>query len=216
MANLADISALVHRELGFRDRTLTPDLRLRRDLGIDGKRGERFLEAFGSCFSVDLGGFRPRRFFSVYEMDLGPYWPEFTWVFRWFNRRFRHAWDNALAYEISLAHLTEVAQQRRWFDPPPQPHLDRPRLSSPKADRAVAWLGSILLLPYRVLTIGIIAAIIFGSISSMIEALGALASMDWQRLLYATLAFAFFALFGVAIAYKTAQAIQTRLGDDPV
>ena len=79
------------------------------DLGIDGLDAESFMIEFSNHFNVDMTEFKPELYyFSEYELGN-----IFLSMYRSiFNRR-------ALKKRaFSLTHLAEVAERKKWFDPP--------------------------------------------------------------------------------------------------
>lgn len=212
-----DIASWV-REKAHVGRVVQATDRLRRDLGIDGARAAELMTAFAAAYVEDMGGYNHRRFFSSYDWG---WWgsdvfvlPEFTWLFRTINPSFRRAWDAAHTYEISIAHLTEVAQRRTWFDPPPVAHPPPIQVSSPLWQKRFEALGQILLLPFRIFWLAVMAAIFAAIGYSIWVGANALIQRDWSGALDALVGFALFATWALVILRKTAARIQARLGVD--
>ena len=191
-----------------------PGDKLRRDLGIDGRRAHRFMQAFADRFSVDMATYDHRRFFTAYDLDFGIATPDFTWLFLSINPGFRRAWNAAQTYEISVQHLAAVADRQSWFDPAPEPHSPPVEVSSPYWQRVFLDAWTMLVLPYRLFSLMLMAVIGWGVIYSLFAMARAAISQEWMGVLGAVLSGGVLAFWGAVILGKTARRIQARLGGD--
>lgn len=122
---LDEIKELVIAYTGAKPDKLTPETSLHGDLGLDGDTAAGFMAAFTNKFGVDMGGFYWLRYFSDEGFD--PLAPVLIAAARraspQFNRRFRAAL--AEEREITLGHLAEIAEAKRWAHPGPVHALAR-------------------------------------------------------------------------------------------
>ncbi|WP_395645485.1 hypothetical protein [Terricaulis sp.] len=113
----SEIAALAHAAALKRVDAVTPDMRLRADLGVDGDAARDFIGAFAARYEVDLDRLVWRRFFR--EEGFDPLAPALAFWLRRLDRDFAYRWSRAedAEREISIAHLARVAETKKWFDP---------------------------------------------------------------------------------------------------
>lgn len=106
--------ALAERVIGFladswrlrRDR-LRAETRLDEDLGMTGDDAADFLADFAREFEVDLAGI-------VFHRHFGPECGPMLFVPRWLEEEMRGLGD----YPVTVGHLIDVAEAKRWSCPP--------------------------------------------------------------------------------------------------
>lgn len=152
-----EIAAMAHARALKRVDEVTPAMRLRADLGIDGDAAQDFMTAFKEKYAVNLDRLVWRRYFR--EEGFDPLAPALVFWLRRFDRDFAHRWNAAenAEREISIAHLARVAQAKKWSDPSADA---RPEPGEPKHIGLLILRGVLSLAPIAlVLTLPVLMAL---------------------------------------------------------
>lgn len=155
----SEIVALAEACALKRVESVTPDMCLRADLGIDGAAAQDFMTAYKEKYGVNLDRLVWRRYFR--EEGFDPLAPALVFWLRRLDRDFSHRWTAAedAEREISIAHLARVAQAKKWSDPGADA---RPQPDAPKHFGFVVLRGLMTLPPIAlVLTLPVLMALMF-------------------------------------------------------
>lgn len=108
-ANLpARVVELVSEHSGIPADKLHAETRLEEDLRMTGDDAAEFLDAFAAAFDVDFTGIEFHKHFGP---ECGG--PIFLWP-----KRLKDALKDHGQYPVTIGHLVEVAQAKRWVCPP--------------------------------------------------------------------------------------------------
>jgi acyl carrier protein len=115
-----EIAALAAKHGETSADTITPQTRLAGDLGLDGDDAHEFVAAFSEHYGVDFDGFVWLRYFGDEGWDFLR--PTLVAAAKALSPAFARRWRAAqdAEREVTIAHLVEVAQAKRWRHPGPE------------------------------------------------------------------------------------------------
>lgn len=160
---------------------IVPDARLLSDFGLDGDDASGFMAAFTNKFGVDMSGFYWLRYFGDEGWDfLAPAMIAVARLHPGFDMR----WCAALAEEreITLHHLINVAETKRWIHPGPEDA--RPHATGP-IRTIIGWVMAAPILGFAALGVIMLYGLATGALGevSLVTAATAVATTAFPALL---------------------------------
>lgn len=158
-----ELKALVIAYTGVKPDKVTRESRLLSDFGLDGDDASGFMAAFTNKFDVDMSGFYWLRYFQ----DEG--WsflePSFIAAAR-LNKGFDERWRAALAEEreITLEHLIDVAEAKKWI----HPTAEATRTQKPSRHRTIIGYAAVLpVLAFAVFGLIMLYGLVIGALGKV-------------------------------------------------